>query len=98
LSRTYAATVARNSSNSLRSFAAVSTFSVAASMVSAEPRVWVTEPATSPNAAVIALAPAAALATLSEISPVADSYCSTEVATADVYWLMSSTAGNLSCT
>src|ERR1700722_18428738 len=84
--RDYAATVPRNSSNSLRSFAvAVSTSSVAASMVFAEQRVWVTPLATSSSAAEIALAPAAALATLWEISPVAASCCSTEPATAEVY-------------
>src|SRR6202035_5587536 len=86
--RSYAATVPKNSSNSLRSLAvAVSTSSVAASMVSAELRVWVTPLATSSSAAEIALAPAAALATLWEISPVAASCCSTEPATAEVYRL-----------
>src|SRR6202171_3173895 len=80
--KAYAATVPKNSSNSLRSLAvANSTSSVAASMVSAELRVWVTPLATSSSAAEIALAPAAALATLCEISPVAAYCCSTEPAT-----------------
>ncbi|HEX3502877.1 MAG TPA: hypothetical protein VHU22_05765 [Xanthobacteraceae bacterium] len=53
----YAATVLKNASTSLGSFAvAFSTCSEAASMVCAEPRVWVTPPATSPSAETIALA------------------------------------------
>jgi hypothetical protein len=64
--------------------AALSTSSDAASTVCAELRVCVTPPATSPSAATTALAPAAALATLSEISPVAVSCSSTEPTTSDV--------------
>jgi hypothetical protein len=50
-------------------------------MVSAELLICVTPLATSPSAKAMPLAPDAALATLWEISPVAASCCSTEIAT-----------------
>jgi hypothetical protein len=59
------------------------------STVSAELRVCVTPLATSPSAATTALLPAAALATLSEISPVATSCCAMAPTTSEVWQLIS---------
>jgi hypothetical protein len=85
-----AATVRRKSSTSLRSLTvAFSTSSEAASTVCAELRVCVTPEATSPSADTTARAPAAALATLCEISPVASSCCSMAPTTSEVWALIS---------
>ena len=86
----YTATLARKSSTSSRRLAtAVSTVSEASRTTSAEERVSVAAPATSPSTATTWPVPSAALATLCEISPVAEFCSSTEAATAVVYSLIS---------